>query len=209
MEQKSWAGYGLLGERLGRSFFPDMYNRLKHWNWRQINSKKNENKVVCVMKENTRNLVLIGMPGCGKSTVGREVAQRLGRPLVDLDEEIEREAGISIPEIFSQQGEEAFRALEHQALMRATRRSGVVIATGGGVVTRQENWKPMRRNSVVIFLRRSLELLPREGRPVSQREGLEKLYRQRLPLYREAADLDVYNDTVEDAAAEIIRRTMS
>ena len=209
MEQKSWAGYGLLGERLGRSFFPDMYNRLKHWNWRQINSKKNENKVVCVMKENTRNLVLIGMPGCGKSTVGREVAQRLGRPLVDLDEAIEREAGISIPEIFSQQGEEAFRALEHRALMRATRRSGVVIATGGGVVTRQENWKPMRRNSVVIFLRRSLELLPREGRPVSQREGLEKLYRQRLPLYREAADLDVYNDTVEDAAAEIIRRTMS
>ena len=208
MKEKSWAGYGLFGERLGRSFFPDMYGSPRGWGGRRKDSGQETDGAVCAMKERERNLILIGMPGCGKSTVGRELAQRLGRPLVDLDEEIEREAGVSIPEIFAQQGEEAFRALEHRVLMRATRRSGVVIATGGGVVTRKENLKPMRRNSVVVFLRRNLELLPQEGRPVSQREGLEKLYQQRLPLYQKAADLDVYNMTVEDAAEEIIRKAV-
>ena len=163
-------------------------------------------KVIQAMEGRTENLILIGMPGCGKSTVGRELAQRLGRPLVDLDQEIEREAGVPIPQIFAEQGEEAFRQMEHRQLVKASRRSGVVIATGGGVVTRKENLKPMRENAVVVFLRRDLELLPKEGRPVSQREGLEKLYRKRLPLYKKAADLDVYNATVKEAAAEIIRK---
>ena len=209
METRSWAVFGLLGERLGRSFFPDMFERRKACGARQDRSNQAEDKAVCVMKRTSQNLILIGMPGCGKSTVGRELARRLGRPLVDLDEEIEREAGLPIPESFAKHGEGAFRSLEHRILMRATHRSGVVIATGGGVVTREENMAPLRRNSVVIFLRRNLELLPREGRPVSQREGLGRLCRPRLPLCRSAADLDVANETVEDAAAEIIRRTMA
>lgn len=208
MEARSWAVFGLLGERLGRSFFPDMYRRIKLLGRRRENAGEMLDRAVCVMNGASKNLVLIGMPGCGKSTVGRELAQRLGRPLVDLDEEIEREAGVSIPEIFARQGEEAFRNLEHQVLMKATRRKGVVIATGGGVVTRAENLEPMHQNSVVIFLRRNLDLLPREGRPVSQRDGLETLYRQRLPLYQQAADLDVYNRTVEKAASEIIERAL-
>ena len=208
MEVRSWAVFGLLGERLGRSFFPDMYRRIKPLGRRRENAGETLDGAVCVMNGTSKNLILIGMPGCGKSTVGRELAQRLGRPLVDLDEEIEREAGASIPEIFARQGEEAFRNLEHQVLMKATRRKGVVIATGGGVVTRAENLEPMHQNSVVIFLRRNLELLPREGRPVSQRDGIETLYRQRLPLYQQAADMDVYNQTVEKAASEIIERAL-
>lgn len=208
MEARSWAVFGLLGERLGRSFFPDMYRRIKLLGRRRENAGETLDGAVCVMNGTSKNLVLIGMPGCGKSTVGRELAQRLGRELVDLDEEIEREAGESIPEIFARQGEEAFRNLEHQVLMKATRRKGVVIATGGGVVTRAENLEPMHQNSVVIFLRRNLELLPREGRPVSQRDGIETLYRQRLPLYQQAADMDVYNRTVEKAASEIIERAL-
>ena len=208
MEARSWAVFGLLGERLGRSFFPDMYRRIKLLDRRRENAGETLDGAVCVMNGTSKNLVLIGMPGCGKSTVGRELAQRLGRELVDLDEEIEREAGESIPEIFARQGEEAFRNLEHQVLMKATRRKGVVIATGGGVVTRAENLEPMHQNSVVIFLRRNLELLPREGRPVSQRDGIETLYRQRLPLYQQAADMDVYNRTVEKAASEIIERAL-
>ncbi len=165
-------------------------------------------EVVRTMEGETQNLILVGMPGCGKSTVGKALARKLNRPLVDLDEEIQREAGCSIPEIFASQGEEAFRAMEHQQLLKAARRSGAVIATGGGIVTREENLAPMRQNSVVVFLRRDLNLLPKEGRPVSQREGLEKLYRQRLPLYEKVSDIDVCNVVVEDAASEIIRRVL-
>ena len=165
-------------------------------------------EVVHDMEGKAKNLILIGMPGCGKSTVGQALARLLGRPLVDLDEEIVREAGTSIPEIFARQGEEAFRKIEHRLLLKAAQQSGAVIATGGGIVTRKENMDPMRQNSVVIFLRRELNLLPREGRPLSQRDGLEKLYRQRLPLYKKAADIAVDNVVVEDTASEIIRRAL-
>lgn len=165
-------------------------------------------EVVRAMEGKAKNLILIGMPGCGKSTVGQALARRLGRPLVDLDEEIVREAGTSIPEIFAHQGEEAFRKIEHRLLLKAAQQSGAVIATGGGIVTRKENMDPMRQNSVVIFLRRELNLLPREGRPLSQRDGLEKLYRQRLPLYKKVADIAVDNVVVEETASEIIRRVL-
>ena len=154
----------------------------------------------------SRNILLIGMPGCGKSAVGQQLARRLGRPLADLDHLAEQQAGRTIPQIFQQQGEEAFRRLEHQVLLQQARRSGIVIAAGGGVVTRPENLDPMRWNSTVVFLRRDLARLPRDGRPLSQREGVERLYRQRLPLYQAAADLTVDNTGVEATAEEIIRR---
>lgn len=158
------------------------------------------------MEWDTRNLLLVGMPGCGKTTVGRVLAERLGRELVDTDDLIVEQAGCSIPEVFASQGEESFRRLEHQALCRAAKRSGLIIATGGGIVTRPENIDPMRQNSTVIFLRRALDQLPVAGRPISQSHPLEELYRSRLPLYEGVADLTVDNINVEDAASEIIRR---
>lgn len=158
------------------------------------------------MERDTRNLLLIGMPGCGKTTVGRALAQRLGRELVDTDELVVQAAGCSIPRLFAEKGEETFRRMEHQAVVQAGSRSGLIIATGGGVVTRRENWDPMRQNSVVVFLRRPLDKLPTDGRPVSQANPLEELYRQRLPLYEGAADWTVDNTTVDAAVAEIIRR---
>lgn len=158
------------------------------------------------MERDTRNLLLIGMPGCGKTTVGRALARRLGRELVDTDELVVQAAGCSIPRLFAEKGEETFRRMEHQAVVQAGSRSGLVIATGGGVVTRRENWDPMRQNSVVVFLRRPLGELPTDGRPVSQANPLEELYRQRLPLYEGAADWTVDNTTVDAAVAEIIRR---
>lgn len=163
-------------------------------------------EIVRDMEKETRNLLLIGMPGCGKSTVGRALARRLGRRLVDLDELIEQETARPIPDIFAREGEEAFRRLEHDALCRTARESGLVIAAGGGIVTRRENLAPMRQNSTVIFLTRPLEELPTEGRPISQSNDLGELYRHRLPLYRGACDLEVENRQVEDAAEEIIRR---
>ena len=155
----------------------------------------------------TRSLLLIGMPGCGKTTVGRALAGRLGRPFADADEAAEQEAGCTIPELFAREGEESFRRLEHQTLCRLGRESGLVIAAGGGAVTRPENRDPMRQNSTVIYLRRDLSLLPTGGRPVSQATPLEELYRQRAPLYEEMADLTVDNAAApEETAEEIIRR---
>ena len=158
------------------------------------------------MEKNTRNLLLVGMPGSGKTTVGQALADRLGRKLVDTDTLIAEQAGCSIPQIFASQGEESFRKLEHQVLCQVSKEAGLVIATGGGIVTRPENLDPMRQNSTVIFLRRDLSQLPTEGRPISQANDLADLYRRRLPLYEGAADWTVDNVTVEGAVSEIIRR---
>ena len=119
-----------------------------------------------------QNIVLIGMPGCGKTTVGQALAERLGRPFVDLDEELVRRAGRTIPEIFAHQGEAAFRALEHEVVRDMGARTGLVISTGGGVVTRRENFAPLRQNGVILHLRRALDHLPVDGRPISQRTDL-------------------------------------
>ena len=158
------------------------------------------------MERDTRNLLLIGMPGCGKTTVGQALAHRLGRKLVDTDALVEEAAGCTIPELCAREDEEAFRRLEHEILCRVGRESGLVIATGGGAVTRPENLDPMRQNSTVIFLRRPLDQLPVEGRPISQANSLEELYRRRLPLYQQAADWAVDNVSLDDTVTEIIRR---
>ena len=164
-------------------------------------------EITTSMEKQTRNLLLIGMPGCGKTTVGRELARRLQRPLEDLDQRIVESSGYSIPELFAREGEEGFRAWEHRVLCETAKESGRVIACGGGIVTRRENWDPMRQNSTVLYLRRDLYLLPTSGRPMSQANPVETLYRQRAPLYERLADLTVDNRrTPEETAQEIIRR---
>ncbi len=152
----------------------------------------------------TRNLMLIGMPGCGKSTVGRLLAERLGRPFVDLDSEIERLAGHPVPTIFAEEGETGFRRWETQALAAASRESGQIIACGGGIVTRPENEDLMRQNSTIVCLRRPLDRLPTDGRPLSQAHSPEALYRQRAPLYARLADLTADNTGTPEATADII-----
>ncbi len=141
----------------------------------------------------TQNIALIGMPGCGKTTVGRALAALLGRPFYDVDGQIEARAGMGIPDIFARQGEKAFRALETRTLAELSRESGAVLATGGGVVTRSENRDLLRQNSTVVWLRRDIGSLPLTGRPVSQRTPLDRLAAERTPLYRAWSDfaLDV------------------
>lgn len=157
------------------------------------------------IERDTKNLLLIGMPGCGKSTVGRALAERLGRHFVDLDAQVVERAGCPIPAIFAAEGEEGFRRLEHEVLCETAKESGLVIAAGGGIVTRQENLDHMRQNSRVIWLRRDLDKLPTEGRPLSQANPPEKLYQQREPLYRAAADLSADNNgTVDTTLAQIL-----
>lgn len=157
------------------------------------------------MERNTRNIMLIGMPGSGKSTIGAALAEKLGRKLIDVDERIVEMAGCSIPEIFAKEGEEGFRRIEHQALRQVSQESGLVIATGGGVVTRRENFDPMRQNSLIVWLLRDLALLPKDGRPLSQTNSLTEMFKVREPMYRAAADCIADNNgSVEDTVKQIL-----
>lgn len=136
----------------------------------------------------TENIILIGMPGCGKSTLGREIAARLGRELVDCDAEIVKAAGCPIPQIFAERGEEGFRAIETEVLGELSKKSALVIATGGGVVTRERNYPLMHQNGRILFLDIAPDALPTDGRPLSQKRSPAVLYAERLPLYRKMAD---------------------
>ncbi|MDO5400225.1 MAG: shikimate kinase [Eubacteriales bacterium] len=151
-----------------------------------------------------KNIALVGMPGCGKTTVGRQLAQRLGRKFVDLDDELVKDAGCSIPDIFAREGEDGFRARETAVLERFSRESGLVLATGGGCVTQAENLPLLWQNSTVCWLQRDTAALATDGRPLSQGGKLEEMYRIRRPLYEKAADLTVQSD--ENAAEAIAAR---
>ena len=171
-----------------------------------------EERMETVLAELTarqRNIILIGMPGCGKTTVGRALARRLGKDFVDVDEEIVCQAGRSIPEIFAQEGEEGFRALESGAVRTVGSRTGCVISTGGGVVTRRENLAPLRQNGVILHLLRDLSVLPNVGRPLSQKTPAHELWRQRAPLYAAFADCSVDNNGTLEATLDQIEKELT
>jgi shikimate dehydrogenase len=154
------------------------------------------------------NIVLIGMPGCGKTSVGTALAKKMGREFIDTDKLITQTAGRPIPEIFADNsgaasGEEKFRTLETSILREVCKQSGKVIATGGGVVTREENRHIIRQNGIVVFRERDISLLSVKGRPVSQRDGVEALAAARLPLYRSWSDFTAQGNNVEQTAADI------
>ena len=160
-----------------------------------------------ILSRQMQNIVLIGMPGCGKSTVGQLLAEKCGKTFADADSEIIRLAGKSIPDIFSQDGEEVFRELETAALRQLGSRSGLVIATGGGCVTRERNYPLLHQNGRIIWLKRGLEQLPTEGRPLSQAGKLEQMYAKRRPLYEAFADITAENSgTPQDTAALILEK---
>ena len=152
------------------------------------------------------NIVLIGMPGCGKSTIGQALAEKLGRRFVDIDRLIVEREGRSIPGIFEEGGEELFRRIEIEAVAALNHETGIVIACGGGVVTREENYYSLAENGRLVFINRDIEVLPTDGRPLSQSTPLARMYAQRLPLYRSWCDLEVENKdrTIEEIAEEII-----
>ena len=152
-----------------------------------------------------QNIVLIGMPGCGKSTVGKLLAEKLGRKFLDADEKVVELAGKSIPEIFAQEGEAVFRDWETKALAELGKQSSLVIATGGGCVTKERNYSLIHQNGLIFWLRRDINLLPIDGRPLSQANKLSQMYAVRKPLYQDFADFAVENEgTPEDAAAAIL-----
>lgn len=161
-------------------------------------------EVLTALEGQLQNVILIGMPGCGKSTIGRILARELGRTYVDLDEEAEAEVGCPIPIFFQERGEAAFRDLETTLVQTYGAKTGLVIGTGGGVVLRSENTAPLRQNGKIFHLRRDLAALPTVGRPVSQRTPLEELWQQRKARYEALADAEIDNNgTPEETVAKI------
>lgn len=161
--------------------------------------------VLRTLEAQTQNIILIGMPGCGKSTVGRLLAQKTGRRFADADTAIEEKIGMDIPSYFAAHSEAEFRHVETEVLQELGKQSGLIIATGGGCVTRPENRDLLRQNGRLIFLERDLHLLPTAGRPLSQANALEDMYATRLPLYESFADAKIANTGApEEAAAQIL-----
>lgn len=156
-----------------------------------------------IILKDQKNVVLVGMPGCGKSTLARMLSEKLGREAVDTDALVE-EHGETIPEIFEKYGEAEFRSRETAALKAVAKAQGKIIATGGGAILREENRTALRENSTVIFLNAPIEKLATDGRPLSKDlETLKKMRAQRLPLYLETADITV---EVDSNPEETLRR---
>ena len=157
---------------------------------------------------------LVGMPGSGKTSVGKRLAQITGREFIDTDDMIVGKAGMSIPEIFASQGEDAFRDIESECVAEASKRGGCVIAYGGGAVLRERNRMLMRQNSFVAWLDRPAGLLSRKGRPLSggrSDEEMEKMYAERCAAYDAASDARIIcaggAETIESAAGRIMMLT--
>lgn len=160
-------------------------------------------KIVGTIKGQTLNLVLVGMPGCGKSTLGAILAKAMNRTLIDCDAEIVKRAGMPIPEIFERFGEAHFRGLESQVIQDVCSGSGAIIATGGGAILRKENVEAMRQNGRICFIRRDIDLLPRNGRPLSSasEDAVAKLWQQRKDKYHAAADFIADNSGAPEVTA--------
>ena len=152
-------------------------------------------EILSALEKQMKNIVLVGMPGCGKSTAGRLLAEALSREFVDTDSLIVENEKMPIPEIFEKHGEEYFRNAEAQAVAEAGKMSGRIIATGGGAILRSENKANLRQNAVVVFLNRDISTLAVDGRPLSKSNKLTDMYNTRLPHYKAVSDLSVEVDS--------------
>lgn len=162
-----------------------------------------------VLSHQMQNIVIIGMPGSGKTAVSTMLAERLGRKIFDTDTIVSEKAGMTIPEIFAAQGEAGFRKLETEATAEVSKLSGNIISTGGGVVTVADNYELLHQNGVIVWIERDTNKLARDGRPISLSSDLNELYAARLPLYERFADIKAdnngdINDTV-NAIMEMIK----
>ena len=164
--------------------------------------------ILHTLENQMQNIILIGMPGCGKTTIGKLLAESTGKKFVDSDERIVALAGKSIPEIFADDGEAVFRDWETTALAQLSKQSGLVIATGGGCVTRECNYGLLHQNGRIFWLQRDLNLLPVDGRPLSQANKLEVLYKIRKPMYEAFADHTVSNRNNPDSTVRQILRIL-
>ncbi len=157
--------------------------------------QKENQRIIKSMKQQMGNIVLIGMPGTGKSLIGKLLAELTGKTLQDTDAKIEEEAKMTIPEIFEKEGETGFRDRESAICKKLGKERNLIIATGGGAILRPENVDALRQNGTLVHITRSIDKLPTRGRPLSQNiETLKKMEAQRMPLYKAAADITFRNN---------------
>lgn len=161
-------------------------------------------QIHAALRAQMENIILVGMPGCGKTTIGKLLARETGKQFVDADEALEARVGRKITDIIPTDGEAAFRSLETETLAELGKQSGFVIATGGGCVTQERNYPLLHQNGTILWLTRALDKLPTEGRPLSQTGKLQQMLATRQPMYRRFADAVIENDgTVEETLAQI------
>ena len=161
--------------------------------------------ITAALRRETENVILIGMPGSGKTTVAMALAEKLRRPVLDSDAAVEETAGIPIPAIFEREGEAGFRRRETAALAELGKRGGIILATGGGSVTRPENYDLLHQNGTILWLQRDIAKLPTDGRPISRSRDLSELLRERTPAYTRFADHIIENNgTVEETLCRIL-----
>ena len=162
-------------------------------------------KITDKITKDTLNIILVGMPGSGKTTVGSLISKMLGREFIDTDVEFEKSNGLSPAECINTMGEKKFRELECDIIRNVGKRSGIVIATGGGVVTQACNYAPLHQNGKIFFIERDLKNLSRDGRPLSMKISAEDMYLSRINSYRRFADFVIYsNENPDDTAKNII-----
>lgn len=191
-------GLGMLAAQARRSAELWLGNEIPDDKVREIQKK---------LEKEMQNIVLIGMPGCGKTSIGRILQEKTGRRFIDTDETVEKTAGRKIPDIIGEDGEEFFRSLETKAIENAGKESGCIIATGGGCVTKDRNYFPLHQNGRIIWIQRDLSHLPKEGRPLSQSLAAEEMYAARKALYARFSDIVIDNDaTLEKAANRIMEQ---
>ncbi len=164
-------------------------------------------KIHHTLRLQMENIILIGMPGCGKTAVGQQLAQKLGKKFVDADESLEARVCRKITDIIPNDGEAAFREMESETLAELGKQSGLVIATGGGCVTQPQNYPLLHQNGTIFWLKRELDRLPTDGRPLSQKRTLGQMYEARMPLYLRFADAAISNDgSIAETASAICRK---
>lgn len=167
-------------------------------------------KIRSSIEKQTKNIVLVGMPGCGKSTVGKDLAEKTQREFFDCDEEIAKR-GETPAELIEKYGEEHFRQIESEVLRELCKKSGCVIATGGGVVTREHNYDIIHQNANVVFIERAIKKLATKGRPLSQggEEKLINMYEIRYPLYKKFSHFSVQSQEHSEKTAELILKNLA
>lgn len=168
--------------------------------------KEESKKIYSYIYRDVSNIVIIGMPGSGKTSIGRSLAKRLGRGFVDLDREIEKIDGISVQQIFENYGEDGFREFENAACIKYGKETGIIISTGGGVVLDKQNFNPLKQNGIIVQIDRKLNKLATKGRPLSKGgfENLVKLQIERTKKYQDFADFKVINIYHPDCVEDII-----